>query len=117
MSKIVLQAVPFCYGPAVVALRLRQGLIAAGYDVQLLAKGSVRELAMLSGVPSVEYSSEAEVANWASRADAYCCVCDPEMFKYVKNAAPVDIYVDFLYFMAGEGEPPPEASADLYLIE
>lgn len=115
MSKIVIQAIPFCYGPASAAIRLARGLARNGHDVRFLADGTVAELARLSGVAFEELSPRAvnEAAAWA---EIFCAVCDPPAYAAWPGSCR-RVYVDFLYFMPCPAVPPLEAEADLYLIE
>jgi len=115
MAKIVLHAIPFCYGPASVALRLARGLSARGHAVRLLASGTVAELATLSAA-SFQYADDS-VEECAAWAEIFCCICDPDMYLAWPSSYSRKIYLDFLYFMPFPDTSPPEAKADLYLIE
>lgn len=115
MARVVVQAIPFCYGPASVALRLLRGLAGRGHDVRLLADGTVAEFAQLSGAAFEKLTPRAveEGAEWA---DVFCAVCDPAAYAAWPGFCR-RVYLDFLYFMPCTAVPPPEANADLYLIE
>lgn len=114
-SRIFIWAIPFCYGPASVAIRLVEGLLGRGHNVLLLAEGSVAELATLSGIGFYERQSLEFLQ--PSAADVFCCICDPDFYRSLPRYQSRLVYLDFLYAIPALSQDSITFTADLYLIE
>jgi len=124
MSRILCDAVPFCFGPAAALETLLHQLFAStelALEIDVLATGSVREFLQKSDLPLSILPVDSEDEEALARLDihpytAFLAICNPVSWQALRNRGLPGAYVDFLLWMHS-GPAGDHFKADLYLAE
>ncbi|MBV8978998.1 MAG: radical SAM protein [Alphaproteobacteria bacterium] len=120
---VILQAAPFCYGPASTSLAVAKELRKHEIALVWLAEGTSEELLLRdqNGDHIVHFSMQNEQhrRRWSyliEEADAVLVNTDPEFAEYALELNPRTLYLDILYWMWHE-LPPVATRTARYIYE
>lgn len=123
-TRILCDAVPFCFGPAAALETLLHQLGCSAelsLEVEVLATGSTREFLERSELPLSLLPVDSEDPEALARLDlrpytAFLTICNPVSWRAVRSRGLPSAYVDFLLWMHS-GAACAHFGADLYLAE
>jgi len=123
-TRLLCDAVPFCFGPAAALEALLRELGSAAelsHEVEVLATGSTREFLERSDLPLSLLAVDSEDPEALAGLDlrpysAFLTLCNPVSWRVLRSRGLPTAYVDFLLWMHS-GPPGDHFGADLYLAE